>query len=147
MQVKDCMSQDVVCVRENATIREVSKLMLDKHIGCVPICDDKKALKGLITDRDITIRVIAIGKDPDNTKVGEIMTTEVYDIDPESEISEASKVMCDCQIKRLPVVENEKVEGIITLGDLANKRNIAKVDVGNTLKKICNCEGNPKNAQ
>lgn len=72
------------------------------------------------------------------------MTKDVHNVEPNSEISEVSKKMCDCQIKRIPVVENEEVVGIVTLGDLANNDTISSSDVGSTTKEICNCNDNHK---
>ena len=73
------------------------------------------------------------------------MTTKIYSVDPDSDVTEASQIMCDWQIKRVPVVEKEVIVGIITLGDLAQANNFSNADVGDTVQKICSCEGLTKN--
>ena len=75
------------------------------------------------------------------------MTTKVYNVSPDAEISEVSKLMCECQIRRVPVVENEVLVGIVTLGDLANNQNVSSKEVSNTVEGICNCHGQNKNAE
>ena len=77
MKVKDCMCGEVCCVKPDTKVYEIAKLMGQNHIGCVPVCDDKNCLVGIITDRDIILRSIANDKDVKSTKASEIMTTNV----------------------------------------------------------------------
>lgn len=147
MKVKDCMSKDVCCVACSSNITDVAKLMSSKHIGCVPVCDDKQNVVGIVTDRDLILRCIACGKDANNTPVTDVMTTKVVNTTPETSVSEASKVMCDCQIRRLPVMQNNKVVGMLTIGDLAQNMDIDSEDVSYTMEQICSCNGNVKNAE
>ena len=145
MKVKDCMCGEVCCVKPETKINDVAKLMEQNHIGCVPVCDNNNCLVGLITDRDIVLRGVACNKDVNTTPVSEIMTTNVQTITPEAEVAEASQIMCDCQIKRVPVVENETIVGMITLGDLAN---VAKENqVTQAVEGICRCGNNTQNNQ
>ena len=146
MKVKECMCSEVACVKPDSKISDVAKLMLNKHVGCVPICDNNKVV-GLVTDRDIILRTIACEKDIKQTPVSEVMTTEVFNVSPDAEISEARKIMCDCQIRRVPVVENDMIVGIITLGDLANNQNVTSKEVSDTVEGICKCNQNSKNAE
>ena len=147
MKVKECMCKEVACVNPNQTVCDVAKLMLNKHVGCIPVCDDDKNVVGLVTDRDLILRSLACEKDIKQTPVSEIMTTKVYNVSPDAEVSEASKIMCECQIRRVPVVENETLVGIITLGDLANNQNVSSQEVSNTVEGICKCGQNTKNAE
>lgn len=147
MKVKECMCNEVACVNPNSTISDVAKLMLNKHVGCIPVCDTNKNVVGLVTDRDLILRTLACDKDIKQTPVSEVMTTKVYNVSPDAEVSEASKVMCDCQVRRLPVVENDVLVGIITLGDLANNQNVTSQEVSNTVEGICKCNQNTKNAE
>lgn len=147
MKVKECMCKEVACVNPNATVCDVAKLMLNKHVGCIPVCDNNKNVVGLVTDRDLILRSLACEKDIKQTPVSEVMTTKVFNVSPDAEVSEASKIMCDCQIRRIPVVENETLVGIITLGDLANNQNVSSQDVSNTVEGICKCGQNTKNAE
>lgn len=147
MKVKECMCSEVACVNPNSTICDVAKVMLNKHVGCIPVCDNNKKVVGLVTDRDLILRSIACGKNIKQTPVSEIMTTKVFDVAPDAEVSEAEKIMCECQVRRVPVVENDVLVGIITVGDLAKNQNISSEEVSNTVEQICNCNQNPKNAE
>ena len=144
MKVKECMCSNVTCVNPNTTVSDVAKIMMNNHVGCVPVCDETKNVVGLVTDRDLILRSIACDKDVKRTPVSEIMTTKVYNISPDAEVVEASKLMCDCQVKRIPVVENDTIVGIITLGDLANK---APNEASHTIQGICKCGEHQKNAE
>ena len=147
MKVKECMCTNVACVNPNATVCDVAKLMLDKHVGCIPVCNENNNIVGLVTDRDLILRTLACEKDIKQTPVSEVMTTKVFNIAPDAEVSEAEKIMCDCQIRRVPVVENDVLVGIITVGDLANNKTISSQDVSNTVEQICKCDSNAKNAE
>ena len=146
MEVKECMCKNVVCANQDTTVTDIAKLMSENHVGCIPICDFNKNVVGLITDRDITLRSVACGKDSNNTKASEIMTTKIYKVNPTSEVSEASKIMCDCQVKRIPVIEGNTIVGMLTLGDLANNNNVSATEVSNTVEGICNCKKHQNNS-
>jgi len=147
MKVKECMCSEVSCVNPESTICDVAKVMLDKHVGCIPVCDDKKKIVGLVTDRDLILRSLACEKDGKQTPVSEIMTRKVFNVAPDAEVSEAEKIMCECQVRRVPVVENDVLVGIITIGDLANNQNVSSKEVSDTVEKVCNCNQNSKNAE
>jgi len=146
MKVKECMCENVEYVNPSSTVVDVAKLMGQKHIGCVPVCDNNK-LVGLVTDRDLILRSIACDKDIKQTPVSEVMTTKVFNVAPDAEVSEAEKIMCECQVRRVPVVENDVLVGIITVGDLANNQNISSKEISDTVEQICRCNENPKNAE
>ena len=145
MKVKDCMSNIVNSVKPEATVSDCAKLMCERHIGCVPVCDDERKVVGILTDRDILLRAVACDKDTCNTKVSDIMSTKVFCCDSNSEIEEAEKIMSQEQIRRLPVVEHGKIKGIITLGNLASNPAISQEDLCDTIEHICNF--NFKNAE
>ena len=147
MKVKECMCSEVVWANPNSTVSEVAKQMLNNHIGCIPVCDNNNNVVGLVTDRDLILRCIASDKDCKQTKINEIMTTNIKTVTPENDVKDASKIMCECQIKRVPVVENNKIVGIITLGDLAQENQISNNEVGNTVEEICKCGQNEQNNQ
>ena len=147
MKVKECMCKEVACVKPETTICDVAKLMLNKHVGCIPVCDNNKKIVGLVTDRDLTLRSLACEKDIKQTPVSQIMTTKVFNVSPDAEVSEAEKIMCDCQIRRVPVVENDILVGIITVGDLANNQNVPQNEVSSTVEGICKCGESSKNAE
>ena len=146
MKVKDCMCGDVCCVKPETKIYEVAKLMEKNHIGCVPVCNNENCIVGVITDRDIILRGIACDKDVKNTNASDIMTCNVCTCNENDNISEVERKMADNQIRRIPVVDNNKVIGMLTLGDLAHYNNeIGKTEVCNTIEDICQCGGQAKN--
>ena len=146
MKVKDCMCGEVCCVKPDTKVSEIAKLMGQNHIGCVPVCDDKNCLVGIITDRDIILRSIANDKDVKSTKASEIMTTNVCTCNENEDISDAENKMAQNQIRRIPVIDNNKVIGILTLGDLAHyNEETGENNFCNTVEDICGCGGQAKN--
>ena len=146
MKVKDCMCGEICFVKPETTIKDIAKIMEQNHIGCVPVCNNQNALVGLITDRDIVLRGIACNKDVNTTKASDIMTTNVCTCNQEDDIDEAQNKMSKNQIRRIPVVDNNKIIGILTLGDLANYNyEIGEEIVCDTLGDICECGGQAKN--
>ena len=145
MKVKDCMCEDVCTIKPESTLRDVAKMMSEKHIGCMPVCDNNNCVCGIITDRDLVLRGIACNKDINNTKVSDIMTSNVCSCKESDDITNAETKMGQKQIRRLPVCdENNKIVGILTIGDLANKK-VNQEELCTTLEDICNCNGNQNN--
>ena len=147
MKVRDCMCNQVYWAEPNETVKNVAKLMQEKHVGCIPICQGGKTIVGLITDRDIVLRGVACDKNTSTTPVSSLMTTDVYTVTPDAEITEVSKIMRDQQIKRVPVLENNTIVGILTLGDLANSNQVNDEQVSNTVEGICRWGQNTQNDQ
>lgn len=146
MKIKECMNNNVYCLKPDNTVQDCAKLMNENHVGCVPICDNQNNLVGLVTDRDVILRSIACGKDVCTTPLSEIMTTKICCCNSDVEIKEAEDLMCKNQIRRLPIVDdNNKVIGILTLGDLAKNDNINTNEVSETFETICKCDH--KNAE
>ncbi len=145
MKVKDCMCNEVCCMTPDKTIKDCATLMSTNHIGCVPVCDDSKNVVGLVTDRDIILRGIACDKDVNTTPISEIMTCDVCSCSSDADIAEAQHLMCENQIKRIPIIDNNQIVGILTLGDLSANSQVDNTGVGNTLNHICRC--NEKNAE
>ena len=145
MKVKDCMCHEVSCVTPESTVKDCAKIMCNKHIGCIPVCDASQNIVGLVTDRDVILRSIACDKDVCQTPVSEIMTCKVCCCTPDTDIEQAEKLMSQNQVRRLPVIENNKIVGIITLGDLSANQNVSTEGVCETLENICGC--NDKNAE
>lgn len=139
MRVKECMCNNVIYTNPGDTLENVAKIMNEYHIGCVPVCEEQGKVVGFVTDRDIILRSVACGKDCSNTKVSDIMTTQVIKTTPDTELEEVTKTMSQNQIRRLPVIENGKVIGILTLGDIARNAEVSKEELGNTVEHICSC--------
>ena len=149
MKVKDCMCNDACCVKPEDKVNSVAKVMCSNHIGCVPVCDENNCICGIVTDRDIILRAIACDKDINNTRVSDIMTTNVCTCTQDEEMTNAESKMANNQIRRLPVCDdNNHVVGILTLGNLANNDELlGKREVCTTIGNICNCNGEIKNAE
>lgn len=145
MKVKDCMCNEVIYVRPECSTEECAKLMNENHIGCIPVCDNTNKVVGIITDRDILLRTIGCGKEINNTKISDVMTCNVACCTPETDIKDAEKIMKENQVRRIPVMENNKVVGILTLGDLAKNNDITELEKSRILEDICSC--NKKNAE
>jgi len=119
MQLKDVMTRDVEVVHPNATLEEAAAKMDSLDIGPLPVCDGNR-LVGMVTDRDITVRATAAGKDPRTTQVREVMTDDVVYCFDDDDTNEAARLMEEQQIRRLVVLDRDKrLVGIVSLGDLA----------------------------
>lgn len=119
MKVRDMMTRDVRVVSPNDTIRRAAALMDELNVGVLPVCDGER-LVGMVTDRDITVRATSAGMAPDSTAVSSVMTDEPTVCYEDDAMIEVTRVMGDRQIRRLPVIDNQKrLVGIIALGDLA----------------------------
>ena len=140
MKVKDCMCNHVSFVKPETTIADCAKIMSDNHIGCTPVCDSNNKLVGIVTDRDIVLRAIANNKDVNKTPISQIMTTNPKYCSCNSDIEEAQRIMSNEQIRRMPVVDNNKIIGILTLGDLAANESIDEDDLCDTIESICGCD-------
>ena len=134
-KVADIMTRDVETVGPTATVQEVAERMKAANIGSVPICLDSH-LVGTITDRDITIRVTAEGRDPQVTAVRDVMSQPVVTVRPQQDVLEAEQLMHDHQVRRLPVVEQDgRLVGYVTTATIA-KRDADEKVVGKVLKGI-----------
>lgn len=127
MLIKSVMTRTPVCCKPADTVDKVAKLMLDHDCGEIPVCDGPK-LVGVITDRDITCRAVATGKDPADVQAGEIMTRHVFTVFETDAIDVALELMEDRLVRRLPVLGDDgKVVGIVSQADLMAKVPTLKV--------------------
>ena len=145
MKIKECMNNNVTYALTTNTVEDCAKLMNEKHIGCIPVCNESEQIVGLITDRDIVLRCVACSKEPNTTPVSEIMTCNPCWCTPEANISEVQNLMSENQVKRIPVVQNKKVVGIVTVRDLALNSKVDDNSVTDTIENICG--SNEKNAE
>lgn len=138
MNVCECMCKNVISASKDTSIIEISSLMKENDIGSIPICDEDKNIVGMITDRDIVLRAVAENKDISKLKAEDIMTkNHIIKLDINSSTLEASKTMSNNQIRRLPVLEDNKLVGILSIGDLARNNDIPTSNVGTTFECIC----------
>jgi CBS domain-containing protein len=118
MKIKELMTTDVITCTPSTPIMEVAKHMKNNDIGSVPVVNNNQ-LVGLITDRDVIVRCIALGLDPNKTQAQDCMTKNPVTVTPETDAHEAADLMASEQVRRLPVVKNGALVGICVLGDLA----------------------------
>ena len=124
MKVREVMQSPVVCVGPGQSVEAAAKVFERYNIGALPVCTTQGMLCGMLTDRDLVIRCLAMGKLPSATCVREIMTKQVISVGPDMDASVAAHLMGRKRVRRLPVVERGKVKGILSLDDLAaNEQN------------------------
>jgi CBS domain-containing protein len=112
------MSKDIASLRSDDSIERAAQLMKQYNCGSIPVCTKDKLI-GIVTDRDIAVRSVASGQDSSQQKIGDIMTESVVFGSPEMNVNDAAKLMSDRQIRRLPIVENNSLIGIVALGDIS----------------------------
>ncbi|MEU6997545.1 CBS domain-containing protein [Nonomuraea sp. NPDC046570] len=115
---RDLMSAGAECIEAHETLDRAAQMMRDRKVGALPICGADDRLKGIITDRDIVVRCIAQGKDPSKVTAGELATGLVW-VSADATVEETLNRMEEHQIRRLPVIENERIVGMISEADLA----------------------------
>jgi CBS domain-containing protein len=122
-KVSDVMTRGVEVVRPGETLRRAAQRMDELNVGALPVCDGD-TLVGMITDRDITVRATAVGLDPNQTSVFEVMTEQTRWCTEEQGVDEVMRQMSEVQIRRLPVLNQAReLVGIVSLGDLAVRQN------------------------
>lgn len=119
MKIKEVMTKHTVTVGQDEPVAAAARLLKRDNIGAVPVCDESGHLQGILTDRDITLRCVAAGTDPARTPIRDIMSTGIYTVSPSDSTETAAALMGKAQVRRLPVCENGKVVGMLSLGDLA----------------------------
>ena len=131
--IQEVMTRDVQTISTQETVQRAAQLMDELNVGAIPVVDDGK-LVGMVTDRDITVRSVAVGQDPTTTRVNDVMSTDVRTCTADQSVEEVLDTMGDVQIRRIPVLDAQsKVIGIVSLGDVAT-RHAADVDL--TLDEI-----------
>jgi CBS domain-containing protein len=134
MKIRDIMTKDVRTLSPDAKMIDAAKLMRDHDTGFIPVLDGTE-LCGVITDRDIVVKCIAEGHDENRCPVSSHMETEVDVIGPDADVEEASRIMQEDQIRRLPVCEGNRLVGVVSLGDLAIKAR-GEVPAAKTLRRV-----------
>lgn len=135
MKLSSIMTGGIESVRPQATLAEAAKKMASQDIGSLPVCAEPRKVVGIITDRDITVRAVARGMDPNQTRVEEVMTREVLSCPSDSEVEQACQLMEKRQVRRLLVTgEDDSPVGIVSLGDIALC--LRESQSGEVLKKV-----------
>jgi CBS domain-containing protein len=123
--VRDAMTEDPRSIGASASVVEAARLMREQHIGSLPVTEDDR-LVGMITDRDITTRVVAESAVPETTSVGDVYSRDLISVEPNHDLEEALQLMARHQVRRLPVVENGRLVGIVAQADIALGENEKK---------------------
>ena len=132
---REIMHAGATCVGEHETLTTAAEHMRDLGVGALPICGDDDRLHGMITDRDIVTKCIASGRDPNTVTAGELAQGNTYRVDAEASIEEMLNVMEEHQIRRLPVIDNHRLVGIVSEADIA--RHLPEHAVAQFVKAIC----------
>jgi len=117
---RDIMSGGVDCVGENETVADAARKMAQLGVGALPICGDDDRLKGMVTDRDIVIKVIAEGKDPNTCKAGELGQGKPVTIGADDSLQELVRTMSQHHVKRVPVIDGHRLVGVVSESDVAS---------------------------
>jgi CBS domain-containing protein len=119
-RVSDVMTPDPIALVETETVFDAAKMMRDDDIGDVIVLDDTSGrVKGIVTDRDMVVRAVAEGRDPSGTTIGAICSEQLVCVTPRDPVDKAVRLMRDKAIRRLPVVEDDRPVGVVSIGDLA----------------------------
>ncbi|GAB6181670.1 CBS domain-containing protein [Desulfotomaculum defluvii] len=133
-KLSQIMTQNIATVSPQQTVQEAAQIMSQQNVGSVPVVENGNCV-GIVTDRDIALRAVSQGQSPSATTVQSVMTPNVVTGRPEMDVHEAANLMAERQIRRLPVVENGSLTGIVALGDLATQ-NIYQNEAGQALSQI-----------
>ncbi|MDI6944961.1 CBS domain-containing protein [Microbacterium barkeri] len=131
---RDIMTPSPRCVGEHESLTEAARLLADLDVGSLPICGDDGKLKGMLTDRDIVVKGLAKGADPATTTAGELAEGKPVTVDADQDIRDALTLMQDHQVRRLPVIEDHLLVGIVSQADVALA--LAPVETGETVEQI-----------
>lgn len=135
MKVRDLMTKDMVIANTNDTVFDVAKLMKHHNIGCVPVVADGEKVLGVVTDRDIVLNIAKYNLDTSKTLASTIMSEKVYSVRPDADVEHALDLMKKQRIRRLPVIENEVLQGMISIGDIATSKDF-KMEVSEAITEI-----------
>ena len=135
-KAREIMSDDCTCIGENDSVLDAAKQLKQLDVGALPICGEDDRLKGMLTDRDIVVKVLAEGKDPASVKAGELGVGDgkTITIGADDSIDDALKTMSEHKVRRLPVIDEQRLVGIVAQADIA--RNIDEEKVGDLVEAI-----------
>jgi CBS domain-containing protein len=119
-QIRDVMTSNPTTVERSTSVLEAAKVMAGEDVGPLPVTDGGR-LVGIVTDRDVVVRVLAEERDPQSTTVGDICSSDLVTVTPEDELDQALRKMASAQVRRLPVVEGDRIIGIVAQADVARQ--------------------------
>lgn len=125
MKVRDCMTSAAICVSEDESVAAAARIMARQNVGALPVRGHGGQLRGIVTDRDLVLRCMASGEEARHVPVGRVMTSRVATIGPEESVFTAAETMAREQVRRLPVVENGRLVGMVSLADVSRREDYA----------------------
>ncbi|HEX6467728.1 MAG TPA: CBS domain-containing protein [Streptosporangiaceae bacterium] len=131
---RDVMHSGCECLRTDDSLADAARRMAELDVGAMPVCGSDNRLKGIITDRDIVVKAIAKGRNPSEVRAGDLIEGTLWSIDAASDVDDVLHQMAEHRIRRLPVLENEELVGIISQADLAAK--LPEEKVGELMEAI-----------
>ncbi|MBT2442758.1 CBS domain-containing protein [Streptomyces sp. ISL-36] len=131
---RDIMTPDATCVRWNETVLDAAKKMTELGVGALPICGPDEKLKGMLTDRDIVVKVLGEGKDPATCKAGDLAQDEIITVGADEDVSQILHTMSEHKVRRLPVIDGHVLVGIVAQADVA--RALPDPQVGDLLESL-----------
>ena len=135
MKIREIMTAPAVQIRQSETVDVAARTMARYNIGAMPVCGADGKLCGVLTDRDLVTRCLAAGRQPEQTIVADVMSGNVVSAQPDMDVAVAAHLMGRLQVRRLPVVENGALCGMVSLGDLA-KGDLDPAEKARTLRQI-----------
>ena len=135
MKVKELMTDKVIRIRPEESVEVAARALAHYNIGALPVCGENGKLLGMVTDRDLVIRCMAANRSAAETTVGQIMTGQVHAVEPDMDAQVAAHLMGRKQVRRLPVTENGRLCGIVSLADVA-RQDITSIDAADALQDI-----------
>ena len=136
MRVKDCMTKQVITVAAGEPVTVAARLMARYNVGALPVRDLDGRVEGIVTDRDILLRCIAADRSPAAMRVREVMSGHVKSVAPDTDASAAAAIMAERQVRRLPVLEQGHLAGIVSLADLGRRPDY-RMEMAEALSDIC----------
>ncbi|MEU0465578.1 CBS domain-containing protein [Amycolatopsis sp. NPDC006131] len=133
-KAREIMTPDPECVRTSDTVLDAAKRMAELQVGAMPICGEDNRLKGMLTDRDIVVKVLAEGKDPRAVNAGELAQGEAVTIGADDDAKEILRTMSQHQVRRLPVIDGHDLVGIVAQADVA--RSLDEPEIGDLLQAL-----------
>jgi CBS domain-containing protein len=135
-KARDIMTPDPECIGENDSVLDAAKRLAELNVGAMPICGEDDRLKGMLTDRDIVVKVLAEGKDPASVKAGELGAGDAntVTIGADDSVGEALRTMAEYKVRRLPVIDGNRLVGIVSQADVAT--NLDEERVGDLVEAI-----------
>lgn len=136
MKIREIMTAPAIQISAEETVEVAARTMAHYNIGAVPVCGHDGRICGVLTDRDMVTRCLAAGRLPQDTRVAQVMSGNVISAQPDMDVAMAAQLMGRKQIRRLPVTENGKLCGMVSLGDMANRTDSSS-DAAHALTDIC----------